>query len=133
MSIGLCCISMPALSKMLGHHLPPYKKFISWLLSPHNSSNFTFPNSSLSKSPRQKRDLLSNKRETPRTRDSYLDLEGNNAERLDPDASLSPYERDSMKDVVRTFIGSGKHNVIDDDGIHFEVELQQHSRQYDSR
>jgi len=38
-----------------------------------------------------------------------------------------------MKKAVRTLISSGKKKVIDDDGIRFEIELEQHSRHHDSR
>lgn len=33
-----------------------------------------------------------------------------------------------MKESIKTFIRSGKNKVIDnDDGIHYETEMQQHS------
>lgn len=121
---------MPALSKMLGRHLPPYKKLKSWLHSRYNTAKSTIPNSSLGKSPSWGRGLLGNIRETPRSRASYSDLDGNDVERLDPDAS--PYKTGSTKKAVRTFIASGEHNVIEDDAIHLEVELQQYSRQCNS-
>lgn len=66
------------------------------------------------------------------SRDSYLDLENNNVGRRHPDVSLSSFRMNSTKKAVRTFIGSGKSEVIDDDGIHLEIALQQHSRKYDS-
>lgn len=74
------------------------------------------------------------KSETPnRSRDSYLDIEGNKSGRLDPDALSSPYEKGAMQKSVRTLINGGKNKAIDDDGIHFEIELQQHSRPYGGR
>lgn len=133
MSIGLSCVSMPAMFKVLGHHLPPYEKLKSWLTSRYSSDKPTTSTSSFWKPPRLGGNLLFNKSETPnRSRDSYLDIERNNPERLDPNALSSPYEKGSMQKSVRTFINSGRNNVIEDDGIHFEIEMQQHSRQYDS-
>lgn len=80
------------------------------------------------------RRLLFNKTESfDRSQDSYLDIERNNPEQLLPNALSPPHEQGSIKKSVRTFISSGKHNMAEDDGIHFEIELQQHSRQCDSR
>lgn len=123
---------MPALSKMLGHHLPSHEKLKSWLSTQYNSTKSTISNGSASKSPRRGRDLIYNKTEMHGSHDSHLDLDGNNVERLAPVASSSPHEMGSMKKAVQTFISSGRHNVITDDGTHFVVELQQHSRQYKS-
>ena len=133
MSIGFCCVSMPTLFRLLAHHLPSHKKIRSWLNSRYTSAKLKRSTDSAWKSSRLGRILLFNKSETPnRSRDSYLDTEGNNRGRLDLDTLSSPYGQGSMKKSVLTFIDGGENNVFDDDGIHCEIELQQHSRQYDS-
>lgn len=133
MSIGLCCVSMPAMSKMLGHHLPaPYEKLRSWLISRYKVAKPIMPNHCFKKLPRSGRDLLISKSETPRSHDSYLGIEARSTERLHPDALLSSYGQGPMENAVRTFISSGEKKVIDDDGIRFEVELEQHSLHHDS-
>ena len=134
MSIGLCCVSMPVVSKMVRHHLPaPYKKLRSWLVSRYKVAKPIIPNDCFKRLPRSGRDLLINKSETPRSHDSYLDIEARSIEQLHPDTLLSPYGQGPMKKAVRTLISSGKKKVIDDDGIRFEIELEQHSRHHDSR
>ena len=122
MSIGLCCVSMPAVSKMLVHHLPPYEKLKSWFDSKYDVAKSTIHSSSR-KAPRLGRDFYFDKTDTSRSRDSYIDIEGNKPGRLDP------YGRGSVKKPVRTFISSGENHGIDEQGIHCEIELQQQSHQ----
>ena len=79
--------------------------------------------SSTRKAPRLGRDFYFDKTDTSRSRDSYIDIEENRLGRLDP------YGRGSVRKPVRTFISSGENHGIDEEGIHFEVELQQQSHQ----
>jgi len=122
---------MPALSKMLGHHLPPYGRFKSWF----NSWCISAKTRTSWNSSRLGRILLFDRSENPgRSRDSYVDIEAKKSSGHAPDALSSPYEQGPMKESVQTFIRSGKNKVIDNDnGIHYEIEMQQHSQHYDSR
>ena len=122
MSIGLCCVSMPALSRMIAYHAPPYEKLKSWFDSKYSLAKSTIQ-SSTRRTPMLGRDFYSDKTDTSRSRDSYIDLEGNKPGQLDP------YGRGSVKKPVRTFITSGENHGMDAEGIHFEIELQQQSHQ----
>ncbi|KAM0802924.1 hypothetical protein BDR22DRAFT_887254 [Usnea florida] len=131
MSIGLCCVCMPSMFKMLGHHLPQLK---AWITSRYPSGKASISNDSVKRLPRMGWNLLRHRTETPDTsRNSYLDIERNTPGRLDTGTSSLPYQEGSMQQSVRTFINSGNKNVTDDDGIHYKVELKQLSRQYNSR
>ena len=69
MSIGLCCASMPALSKLLGHHID-YARLKSWVESRYDSFKSKNSKNSFSKY------ILYNRRETPtKSRDSYINME----------------------------------------------------------
>ena len=120
---------------MLNHHLPPYEKLKSWLTSRNVPAKSTMTSDSpFWKASRLGRKLLFSKTETPnRSRESYLDIERNNPGRFTPDALSSHYEQGLTKNSVRTYINSGTENLIEDDGIHCDIELQQHSQQYGSR
>ena len=127
MSIGLCCVSMPAFSKMLSHHLPPYEKIISWLISRNlpTKSTKTSHSSSWKVSTLKKKLLLSDKVKTPNgSRESNLDIEGNNASLIYANAPSSPDEQGLIEKPVRTFIKGGESNVTKDNGIHCEIESQ---------
>ena len=123
---------MPAFSKMLSHHLPPYEKIKSWSTSRNvpTKTTKTSHNSSWKVST-LRRKVLSNKTKDPnRSRESYLDIEGNDPSLFHTNALSSPDEQGLIEGPVRTFINGGESNATKDDGIHCEIELQQHSRQY---
>lgn len=129
MSIGLCCVSMPALLKLLGPHLPPFEKVKSWLHSRYIFAKHPTLNCSFRKAPALGKDVLLNKIKTPNmSRDSDLDIERDYPGRLDQDTSSSPYDHGSMEKSVRTIISSRRNKMIDNDDIEFDIELQQHSR-----
>lgn len=132
--IGLCCVSMPALPKMLGHHLPPCVKVKTWIISRFSSVRRKSSNSYAGKPLKLGRLFSSNNNKTPNTsRDSYVDLERNGLGRPDVDHLTPPYGQGSVKESVQTFIKSGEKKSVDDDAIHFEIEMKQHSQKHNSR
>lgn len=123
MSFGLCCVSMPALSKMLAHHQPPYEKLKSWVSQRYNSVRSNIGKSSL-RQPLKMGNLLRMNKTDSRSHDVYLDLEHNKDANLQSDTAHPQHELGPLNSV-RTLIGTGRSNRVDDSAIHYEVDLQQ--------
>ncbi len=123
MGIGLCCVSMPALSKMITYHLPKFEPLRSWVSSRYSAVKSTTLHSSL----KQPSGLLKKLRSkgSKSSVDGYSDLDLENHQ----DARLrTNYELGQMQTSVRTLIGTGTGPQYQPNGIHVKVNMQQDSR-----
>ena len=127
MGFGLCCVSMPALSKMLSHHLPAYEKVRSWISSHYSSVRPIFAISISKKQSKLGRFLRLSNTETTRSHDSYLNLEDNKDSAIRSGTMYTPHELGHMNSV-RTVIGTGRTTTIKDGSIHYKVDLQQNNQ-----
>jgi len=125
MSIGLCCVSMPTLNKMLVYHLPPYKKLKSWLSSRYTSARSTIENAYRSQPKALGNLFKSSNSNSSRGHHSYTDLENDKGKILRPGAEL---ELQPTGRSVQTLIGTGDTSATKDSGIHLKVKLQQDTR-----
>lgn len=141
MGIGLCCVSMPALSKMITHHLPAYQRLRSRLSSRYAAvARSTVVDTSHPSLKRQQslgllRVLkLSGSSKSSEDSGSYSDLEGNNVEVRQqtgaPRVGVLPYELGRTQTSVRTLIGTGDDTRTQTGGIHVAVNMQQNSRSW---
>jgi hypothetical protein len=127
MSIGICCVCIPALFRMISHHLPVFQKLKSALSSRLASLKSTA--SKLSRNhgnPHGK--FQSQDKKNSGSQNSSQAGEIDNFEWSHPDIPAT-YDMGSIQRSVRTFIGRGKSTVRDRDGIHLQVSLQQHAQE----
>lgn len=128
MSIALCCVSMPALSKMLAYHVPLYEKLKIWTSSRFASTRSTIANRYHKQPVLLRKFFKASSSETSRGDDSYINLENNAETRLQ---SVAAYELRPKGNSVQTIIGTGNKVPIEENGIHLNVKLQQNSRHCD--
>lgn len=134
MGIGLCCISMPALSKMIAYQLPRLQTFGSWMSSRSASARSGIRQASFSQPFGLLKRLRSRGSKSSHGQDSYLDLENNDDLHLEmgaPRLGALTYDSSQKQTSVRTIIGTGHDTQIQTAGIHVEVKLQQKSRHCD--
>ncbi|KAL9009984.1 MAG: hypothetical protein Q9173_005034 [Seirophora scorigena] len=135
MGIGLCCVSMPALSKMITHHLPAYRRLRSRLSSRYAAvARSTVVDTSHPSLKRQQslgllRVLkLSGSSKSSEDSGSYSGLEGNNEEVRQqtgaPRVGVLPYELGRTQTTIRTLIGTGDGTRTQTGGIHVAVNMQ---------
>ncbi|KAI9705072.1 MAG: hypothetical protein M1836_006855 [Candelina mexicana] len=126
--VGLCCVSMPALSKMLSHH-QPYEKLKSRISSRQVSTKRRVTKGSIDRPT-----LLQRLSKTSRTRarkdyDFSLDLESNKYERPQGSHTLAEQELSPTHNSVKTIIGTGSRTPVElESGIRLKVNLHQSSQ-----
>ena len=128
MGIGLCCVSMPALSKMITYHLPKFEPFRSWVNSLYSAVKSTALHSSLKQTSGLLKKLRSRGSKSSVDGYSDLDLENHRLRPTAPKLGSLPYELGQMQTSVRTLIGTGTGPQYQPDGIHVNVNKQQDSR-----
>ena len=135
MGIGLCCVSMPALSKMIAHHLPRYEKLKSWMSSRYGSTKSSIAISPLKPPTRRGKFLNPNASKISRRHDFYSDLEDNRSpfqSKLTPRLESLTYELSPVKSSVQTLISTGNRTQIHENRIHLEMDVKQNSQRCDS-
>ena len=134
MGIGLCCVSMPALSKMLSYHLPRYEKLKSWMSSRYGSAKSSTANSSVKPPTGLGRLFNPNAGKNSKRHDSYFDLEDNRStsqSKATPHLGSLPYELSPVKSSVQTLIGTGNRVQVHENQIHLETDVKQNSQSCD--
>lgn len=132
--VGVMTACLPALARMLHHHLPPWKSIKSRLSQYRLTTFFSSAGGSFKHSQKSQSEL-----ETPR-KDSRLPAQHRStAVTLHHDSSLGPYVnleakaeptiRDDLEmgpmTSVKTFIGGGRQTDYEEDGIYLKHDISQ--------
>ena len=123
MNIGIVCVSLPAFSKMLRHHLPPFQTLRSKVYSQWAKLRSSQSGESASQSGISRSTLGDSLATSEHHAGPYVHLN----DRISPHKSTDPetnYELGQLRSF-QTFIGRGGALATSDDKIHLTHEIKQ--------